>query len=335
MNIHFDQQVQSPNRIGGMNVHYPPAKRMGMRWRWFVVVMLALSPLLFILYRVFFEVTIIESVGRVIAHDVAVIAPSSSTISGLYVKNGDSVRKGAPLAVLIDPQAQARRSLTEQEHSALSANTGNALEGALQLALSIEQRMASELAKRRRLMHVGAATAAEVAEAEGRLDAARRDVLRAREDMRTSSIRILRTEQEMLVPLGQKEGLTLVSPIDGQVLAVRTVVGASVMQGASLLTLVAMEDISIIAYVQEKDVEPILAKGTAEIRFHTDALSVPCRVSMWPQVTDVPSSRRAHDDPLVPLLLTPEKNLPQQYAVNGLPCTVFFGVRNPLGKMFF
>ena len=335
MNIHFTQQMQSPNRIDGMNVHYPPAKRMGMRWRWFVVVMLALSPLLFILYRVLFEVTIIESVGRIIAQDVAVIAPSSGTVSELYVKNGDSVHKGAPLAVLIDPQAQARRSLTEQERSALSAGTGEALKDALQLAVSIEQRMASELAKRRRLMYVGAATAAEVAEAEGRLDAATRDVLRAREEMRTSSLRILRTEQEMLVPLGQKEGLTLVSPIDGQVLAVRTVVGASAMQGASLLTLVASEGISIIAYVQEKDVESILANGAAEIRFHTDSLSIPCHVSMWPQVTDIPAQRRAHDDPLVPLLLTPEKNVPQQYAVNGMPCTVFFGIRDPLGGIHF
>jgi len=340
MKIRFDSRSQNdPTRIGGMKVPYAPAKRAFARWRWFFVLALAASPLLFFLAKSIFDAIVVDAPAEVSLTQLSINAPAPGIVSTISLKPGDTVEAGASLVKLTDPQLQDRRIAVVNELASIRSIKALQEDGALHLAQRVEQRMARQVGTLRRLMAQGAATLAEVNEAEARHDAALRDLEVARRasggaglpaDVRAREAFL---ENEMQNIQMAEQRLTVSAPASGTVLEVFVAQGESKAQGAPLLTLAVEGPGYITAYIAPADMLRVRVGAKAYGQF-AEGVSVPLTVFSVAGITQrIPVAlHSSFSAPMlvVPVLLKPDMELPKSVLRQGMPCTVYFGVRTPL-----
>ena len=328
MKIKFSKNIQSSNNVDGMKVMYPPTKRLLSRWRWYLIILLAVSPLLLILNRVLLNSFFVQTSGTIYLKKINIVAPITGNLMALYTRTGDIVHKDAPLILVGDPKLVEKRLLVQREIESTELFRDDHLEKMLSMAQTNEKKLANDVDKLRRLMRYGAATTSEIAAAEVRHDSVLRDLIRAREDSYVRRSQSLRQLKELEIIEDMEKKLSISSPVNGQVLMVNAMPETSFIQGTTLLTIADFDDISILAYVQEKDVARIVLRGTAVVQFPSED-SFTCHVSIWPQNAEYPALRNDINRPLIPLKLIPTKEIAKKFFIDGLPCSVYFGVRAP------
>ncbi|MET0982508.1 MAG: HlyD family efflux transporter periplasmic adaptor subunit [Telluria sp.] len=164
MKIDFASAPAAANLANGLSVAYAPAKRHLAKWRWRLLVLLVLSPLLVFLGRLLYGAVWADMPGFVIMEQTIVKAP----LAGRLVRApqaGTQVRAGELIAVLSN-------DLLENEHRLLLARRERVLEyveppvlrppriAALRAVVTHRRQQYEAL---RNLMAGGAATSAEVA----------------------------------------------------------------------------------------------------------------------------------------------------------------------------
>lgn len=332
MKIKFSKGIQAPDVVDGMKVVYAPAKRLISRWRWFLIILVAATPLLLILYRVIITTVLVKTPGTVYLKKINIVAPITGNLLAMYTRAGAIVHKGTPLALLGDPVLDDKRQLAKRELESARLFGEETSEKTLFLAQTIEKKLANNLIILRKLLHSGAATISEVTMAEARHDAALNDLLRARENLEVHRSQFLRQLKELELIEGMREKLSIVSPTNGQVLLANIAPETTFIQGTTLLTIASFDEFSIIAYVQEKDVFQILLRDTAVVNFTSDD-SFTCHISIYPPTAEHPLIRDELNRTLIPLILTPTEEISNKFYIEGLPCSVNFGMRVP-GKNF-
>jgi len=201
-------------------------------------------------------------------------SPIATTVKRLYVKEGDHVKKGQPLAQLDDAgarsdaaRAQARIRAAESDLSAIAAggNREEVLTLDSQLSKARTERDAAQqnLDALQHLQQQGAASPAEVVNAQNRLARANADLTLAEQKQknRYSSPEIARVEaqkSEAQAAYAAAEDalnqLNIHAPFEGTVYSLPVLQGAYINAGELVLEVADLSRVRIRAFVDEPDI---------------------------------------------------------------------------------
>lgn len=278
-----------PNRDRGIAVPYAPAKRYQAHWRWYLILLVVSSPLLYFAGKVAWSSVVIEAPAVISQEQITVRTSSQGYVDEVFVKPMAEVVSGTPLVRLRNPalstrigQLQAELRTLEGVKVADGANrtpTVN-LEDQLQIANQLREQQRQRLDMVEQLYDQGAATDAERAA--------------ARSDLQQSNARIAQINQEMITLNKPPDG-TAGQEVRARIASLRSEIAGLEKQNESLL---------VTAPSAGRVVDLVLVKG--------DQLAVGGKIAMI-----APEGSDLHLDAYVP----PKYS---QYARDGLRATVVF-----------
>jgi HlyD family secretion protein len=242
----------------------------------------------------------IEPVNNFEAH-----APTSTSVQKIYVKEGDSIKKGELLLVLDDAEARSQAARTQTQLKAALADLGSAERGGNQEeVLSLEAQLVKantdhDSAQRnldalKKLVQQGAASSGEVREAENAV--ARADAqltfLRQKQKKRYSNGEMARVQAQRAEAQAAYDAAQDVltksnvrAPFDGTVYSLPAKQGGFVAAGDLLLQVADLRTVQVRAFVDEPDVGRLAPGKPIEITWD----AIPGRV--WRSaVSAVPST---------------------------------------------
>ena len=274
MKFSFQKKEKDPNIVQGMKVPYAPAKRQAAKWRWYLILFIVSSPLLYFLLKLVLFQVIVTAQGFISLEKVAVNSTSAGTIQKLYVTVGRELKSGSKIAQLYNADLSSQKILLESERSALDhpeISYDRSLEVLLRKRIYLTKRVLNfeqkYFANVNFLINQGAATLAELDLARERKTKAELDHDHARFELG----RLLEGRQKhpilpeieaekkrrqinaKIKALGlQQARLAQILPYDGRILDVFAKEGESVSTGSSLLLLGRSDKPSVVAYLSPK-----------------------------------------------------------------------------------
>jgi multidrug resistance efflux pump len=344
MKIRFDSpKKQNPLYDGGMKVPYAPAKRAQAAWKWYAVVFLTASPLLFFLFKIIVSYVFVSSPAIVTMVKIDLNAPASGVITKVHVRTGDPIGVGSPVADISDPGAADRvRALTTEREGLRRGNDTRPayerLKREIRLAENVQERQSAYLGQVRYLFSKGAATSAEVALAESRYDQARLEVSRARADyestgtagggiVKGSRMEALETDIESAE---KQVNFPFNSPAAGTVCDLYVSENQNIARGAPIAKIMVPGQYSITAYIAPSHINRARKGKKVTIKLPDNRIlagyvaSDPKTAgSLPPGLSDSFTDIR---QALETTLVIPEP-LPEVYRIDGLPLTVYFGFK--------
>lgn len=109
MKIRFDSRKElSPTQEQGLTVLYAPGKRMAFRVRWYLILLLVASPLIWLGGKLVYGMWMIDAPAQLRLPILEVRARDAGRVEQLFVKAGEQVRADQPLANLDNPEWRAR-----------------------------------------------------------------------------------------------------------------------------------------------------------------------------------------------------------------------------------
>ncbi len=357
MRVSFSSpKKDQPTKDGGVEVPYVAGRRAVSKWRWYGLVLVISTPLLFLIWKVFLSVFLISAPGVVYMDKINVNAPFPAIVRSVMKKPGDLVAEGELLFTLSNSQIDQREEalwmelrldkddVEEPELKPVQASTTDPMYlsalGRIRLhreTLRYHEGFRDTVLS---LFKAGAATRAELDLAEDRVRqaqallaesrgaaAALKPAPAERQSASKPEDRSAKIEAELQLLKERREGLSLHSGGDGRVLEVLTSEGESVANGTPLLVIARSERMMVRAYLDPRYLAYALPGSDVAIRF-PDGTIVPGVVRTRPELAvRVPQElagvlaigRRT-------LLVTVEPNAPLEelFRVEGLPLTVRF-----------
>jgi HlyD family secretion protein len=246
----------------------------------------------------------IEPVNNFEAH-----APVSTSVRRVFVKEGDSVKKGQLLVALDDSDTRAQAARAQTLLRAAQADLNAAKRGGNQEeVLSLEAQLVKASTDRdsaqrnlealKKLEQQGAASAGEVREAENAVARANAQLtfLRQKQTQRYSSLELARVEAQRTEAQATYDAAqdvlaksTVRAPFDGIVYSLPAKQGGFVAAGDLLLQVADLRKVLVRAFVDEPDVARLAPGAPIEITWD----AVPGR--MWRSaVTAIPSTVKLH-----------------------------------------
>lgn len=210
----------------GLSVSYAPARRAAAKLRWYAIVLLVSSPLIYFLVKIIFGWIVISAEGRVSLDPIDINSAASGIVDAVLVKPGDVVTQGAVIVKMSNPDNDQRetiiRSELEAERSLVDLYSSTtlpkrtdtatvdrtAIYGPLREALAVSKRSRDYQLKYyqtiQNLFNQGAATRAELNLAHEQYTRAQSDVVRAEADLVRARLDVV---QPIAVPTSYREYL--------------------------------------------------------------------------------------------------------------------------------
>jgi HlyD family secretion protein len=246
----------------------------------------------------------IEPVNNFEAH-----APVATSVQRVFVKEGDSVKKGQLLVVLDDAEARAQAARAQAQLKTAQANSSDSERGGSQEeVLGLQSQLVKAGADRdsaqrtldalKKLEQQGAASEGEVRAAEGTLASAEAQLtfLRQKQTKRYSNAELARVDAQRMEAQATFDAAQNVlvksnvrAPFDGIVYALPVKQGGFVAAGDLLLQVADLRKVLLRTFVDEPDVGRLAVGDPIEITWD----AVPGRV--WRAVVSViPSTVKLH-----------------------------------------
>jgi multidrug resistance efflux pump len=356
MKINFDENKQrDPRREGAMKVTYAPAKRKVALFRWYLILLIVGSPLLYFFGKMLYLLLVVNAPGYVSLNKTPLNASTAGVVGKIVVKPGDVVHPGDPLVLLNDPRLDERESILRAElqtlHSSLpptGSNKKTLLRDRIDLAKNMVDYQEKRLQQVRYLFGQGAATQAEIDVVYARytqaryaynqeesrftewLDNAKREASApsVHADLRTTQIR---TNLDAIEK--QRKKLIHVATVDARILDVFVREGVVVSPGSNLLLLGDLKHTVITCYLNPKYVRYSKAGEKATLKFPDN------RKYIATVKNDANLTKRLPGDLVSPIgsrdlkvivQLVPDQPLPDMFMIDGLPVSVrFHGIGFP------
>ncbi|HCS45573.1 MAG TPA: hypothetical protein DIW52_22570 [Pseudomonas sp.] len=179
MKIRFDSRKElNPTQEQGLTVLYAPSKRVAFRVRWYLILFLVASPLIWLGAKLAYGMLMIDAPAQLRLQILEVRAREAGRVEQLFVMAGDQVRADQPLVNLDNPEWRARlmQLAAMPKEAARLANTQ--LDGKeRQLLRTRVSRAEQRVQTLEELVYRGAVSRGEVLAAESELDAFRADLL--------------------------------------------------------------------------------------------------------------------------------------------------------------
>jgi len=350
MKIRFHDRHRHPTRQGRLEVPYAPAKRPVSPWRWRLLVLLVLSPLLYFVASTAYSWLLVEAPAVLTLQKAVVTSPVTGIVARLPIRQGARVRAGEPLCRVEDLQAQERLLRLQTALTALRDETTPPEVRQRLEALEAQRRLAAEMVAYleqreetvRFLLGTGAATLADLNNVTSRLQNARYGLLQAENELESWRVtRIVqpaaekqRRMQELETEIAALEARQIThevtAPAPGYVLEVHTSAHARILAGEPIATLGSPEETWFTLYLAPDALDRIDLEAAAQARL-PDRSTIPVRLESRPLAADrlpagLANPMTGRDQRLLVRAL-PLHPVPPRFQVEGLPVTIRFATR--------
>lgn len=242
MKVRFNNSKEiEPANDGGLKVMYAPGKRAAYRLRWYLILLIVSSPLLWLAFRLVSAVAIIEAPALLYRPLSEVRAMESGVVGRLHVQQGEQVAPGDLLVSLENPALAAQQILLEDGTNGVPAQlAGSAFERqrqALQLLVDSARARVKDIAH---LVAAGAATRGELQQAQDLLNdrlATLAGFERGMELGREEALAMQRNRGELRILAKRLELLQVKAAVAGTVSEIMVHEGESAGPGTLLLAL--------------------------------------------------------------------------------------------------
>lgn len=109
MKVRFDGlRASDADADHGFKVTYGPAKRTAFRWRWYLMLLLVLSPITYFAWHLTTDRLLVEADGILTTEPISIAATHSGVVTQVMVKPGDHIDVDQILLDLSSPVTEAR-----------------------------------------------------------------------------------------------------------------------------------------------------------------------------------------------------------------------------------
>ena len=254
MKVRFSSSKErAPDQDNGLRVLYGPGKRVAYKLRWYLIVALVSSPLLFVAGRLLFEALSPEMPAQLSVPSTELRASVSGTISALPVKVGQKVTSGQLLVQLDNPEWRLRLEQLQPGDLQRDDSLGRSAQAIAASTVNLQDQMV-DLYKG--LQRQGGLSSAELLQSEVELNAQKLALLelqrRLRQDdfpYRGEPIQNLRDAREREWINGRIKLLSLRSDSAGRVAEVLVNQGENVGPGTLLMRIEQAEEPLLWVYL--------------------------------------------------------------------------------------
>jgi multidrug resistance efflux pump len=327
MKIRFGRQARSdPDSIGGMAVPYAAAKRVAAKWRWYLILAVIVTPALALAIGMLGGFLTRSANGTIALDQMELRSLAEGRIEAVAAQPGTQVPAGHLLV--------STRALTGANVGSTSVRSTPARSRSISASERAELELmsrAQRLATQRRdavaaLVNAGAATRAELREAEYALDRASADTLRAYREFHgnpaPAEVAVVATTNTHNDDSGTNR-----APFDARVLDVFVTPGEIVRAGDPLLLLGRNSDPRIVAYVPPDFATRIPPGSVATILF-ADGSQASAHVTEPARVTRRMPADMVDNFGLRPMMVILELGTadrwPAAQSIHGMPVRVRF-----------
>lgn len=259
MKVRFVKPERSdPTRDRGITVPYAPGKRHLARWRWYLILLVVSSPLLFFVARFAWSSVAVEAPGLIAQEQLTVRTLGQGYVEEIYIKPLQEVAEGDPLVRLSNPELTQRAAQIRAELKALqglpssiSSAAGPSVNLHDQIEIAREQQtyQNQRLNSLQALVDEGAATEGELSEARREEQQAASRIAELYQTMAVQNhrpaptpntelrTRVLSLRGELANVEEQLEGLLVRAPREGRIVDLAVVSGDQLALGGKVAML--------------------------------------------------------------------------------------------------
>lgn len=255
MKVRFtSNKERQPTVDNGIKVIYAPGKRMAFRLRWYLILLLVASPVLWFAGNMLSAFIVLDAPARIIQPLTEVRALESGVVVDLPVEVGASVAAGELLMALENTALLAQQQAISDTLSSVpvASLAVTAQQDILQQQLNAARQRTQEL---QRLVRQGAATRAELTqslELLSRHQAALVDFQRSLEPSREQQLYLQRNQGELQALNKRIERLQVRAPSDARVRNILVTEGEVVAPGTALLQLQSDRPFEVQVFLDAK-----------------------------------------------------------------------------------
>jgi multidrug resistance efflux pump len=339
MKIRFNSSKENnPVRDGGASVLYAPGKRTAFKLRWYLILFLVASPVLFFAGKLAWSAWVVEVPAQIIFSMVEVRSRDAGQVARIHVQPGQSVSRNQLLLELDNPEWRFRLNQL-RAIAAETANLGYTRSDNLNDVLTAQlERAEQRLATVSKLLDQGAATRGEVTTAADERDRKLAQLLELQQRERQASsstpdVRaqgIQKAEEEWLQH--KLQALTIQAKDAGVVAEVLVQEGENVGPGTLLMRLRSSDAATIYAYIDLAYAD--YAQAGQALRLHMpDGSWIGAEIKTDPDMAQtIPADiREAFSAQKRGLLVRVQTNepIPDRWLVNQLPLEARFSHKWP------
>ena len=126
MKVSFLRKEKDPTVVHGMKVPYAPAKRHAAKLRWYIILLLVSSPLIYFLIKLGLAWVIVAAPGYITMDQVEINSKADGVVDHVYVQVGQDIAAGETVVRLFNPHLASQMMLRRAELSALAPEESTA-----------------------------------------------------------------------------------------------------------------------------------------------------------------------------------------------------------------
>lgn len=338
---------QNATSDDGIRVLYAPAKRIAFRARWYLILLLASSPVIILIWYLGREWWLTQAPAIITTEPQLVVANGDGFIRNIYITSGQSVSKGDVLMRLESPTLNANIGARKTRLKAIELNKQldeqeimRILEGQISIAERGSREQEAIYKDYVNYRHQKLVSSAEYASVllswtqslialqKAKVEKTQH-VLQVKEDHLTGPLASARhsLEQELTAMETLSKQQQPLAPTKGKVSDVLVQAGDWVFSGAPLALISKRNDPLVIAYVQPKYLSSMETGHRASVKLPSGE-RLAARVARPVELADkLPAQLAAPfegEKATLKVALSLDDKLPLNLQVEGLPVTVLF-----------
>jgi multidrug resistance efflux pump len=276
MKVRFDSSKElRPDQDNGLKVLYGPSKRVAYRLRWYLILALVLSPLVYVFGRITLDLLRVEVPAQLQVPSTEIRALESGTIADVGVEVGGRVEPGDLLLRLDNPDWRLRLDQLQPA----SADNPNGLGNSATSLQNSTVRLQGQVVQLFKGLHrEGATSSAELLRSEVDLNMQRLALLELERRLRQERFQVegepiqnLRDGRERDWLAARLDLLSIRADNPGRVSELLVNKGESVGPGTLLMRVERAEEPLLWIYLRPRDAELARPGGSVEVRMPDDS----------------------------------------------------------------
>jgi multidrug resistance efflux pump len=276
MKVRFDSSKElRPDQDNGLKVLYGPSKRVAYRLRWYLILALVLSPLVYVFGRITLDLLRVEVPAQLQVPSTEIRALESGTIADVGVEVGERVEPGDLLLRLDNPDWRLRLDQLQPA----SADNPNGLGNSATSLQNSTVRLQGQVVQLFKGLHrEGATSSAELLRSEVDLNMQRLALLELERRLRQERFQVegepiqnLRDGRERDWLAARLDLLSIRADNPGRVSELLVNKGESVGPGTLLMRVERAEEPLLWIYLRPRDAQLARPGGSVEVRMPDDS----------------------------------------------------------------
>ncbi|MEI6287002.1 MAG: HlyD family efflux transporter periplasmic adaptor subunit [Bacillota bacterium] len=342
----FNFRQSAPKIVKPAN--YAPGKRNMAKIYWYLLLVLILSPFVYLGYTIFTDTFLMTASGYITFGENTLRSPASAYVKKIMFKQGEGFSSGQKIIELVSPQLLSERQALQDEINVFKTQKQKYFTDNSEIAKLLQAKDATTvyikkcqetLDAMQSLRENGATTIVDTANARRDLNVAEQQYYALEAEIARSETtktvqsteyfdkNILDTETKLRALNTSISLMNISVPEAGSMAKLFVQENEFVKEGQEIAKVVLQKDVFILAYIESKFLSEKLAAGQkVRIRFPNGTI-VKGTVSADPVMAELDPSRSgivSSDKNKIVVRVTPDEPVPAQYKIADLPVDVLF-----------